>query len=217
MPAATHAQKCRYCDEPAVCSIVLWGGEFIPVCEPHDGKAREEVRHLDGSIVDVKKIEPAFPFYGGATMGSPFYTTAAGKMESALQPAPHIEEEPGTHFGQRVDGARHASAFAEAPQAPIGRRDVPRGAVVKTRSGKDVMGVKGKHIARTIRQGRRPQGTSGPARKITTRSGHREEIPDSLLQMLGTDWKTMRAHRVHDNRMTVNVDGVRFTVYTRRG
>jgi hypothetical protein len=41
--------------------------------------------------------------------------------------------------------------------------------------------------------------------------------PESILQMLATDWKTFRMQRVHDNRLSVRIDGTRFTVYSRRG
>lgn len=49
-----------------------------------------------------------------------------------------------------------------------------------------------------------PRGTKGLA-------------PKTLLKMLGTDWKTWRMTKIHDNRLNVFVDGNRFTIYTRRG
>ncbi len=220
--AATHAQQCKFCDEPASCSVILWGGNFIPVCRPHEGYARDMVRRDGGSVVDVKMIEPGLPPYGEARLVP--MTHPAARLDAALQPALAFvdPEEPGTRFGLQAGPERLHSAFQEAPaepppRAPIGRRGTPRGAVVRTHTGKDMMGVTGKPIARTTGRRRRPQGTSGPARVVTKRDRTRQEIPDSLLQMLGTDWKTMRAHRVHDNRMTISIDGVRYTLYTRRG
>lgn len=39
----------------------------------------------------------------------------------------------------------------------------------------------------------------------------------SLLKALGTDWRQIRMRRVHDHRITVDMDGARFTLYTRNG
>ena len=221
MSTATQAQLCRYCDEPAVCSVILWGGEFTPVCRAHEGTAREEIRREGGSIVDVKNVEQGPIAYREARVIAMAHPAA--RLAAAQEPAlAFVEPEPpGTYFGLQAGPERVQSAFDEAParptpRAPIGRRSAPRGAVLPTRKGKDIMGAKGKHIAKSVRKGRRAE-VRGPARRVAVRPGVRQEIPDSLLQMLGTDWKTMRAHRVHDNRMTVNIDGVRYTVYTRRG
>lgn len=131
------------------------------------------------------------------------------------------DEEPGTYFGLQADPTRAESALQEAPAEPpprarIGRRGTPRGAVIRTVTGKNIQGVKGRPIKRATGRDL-GKGTSGPERIITKRDRTRQEIPDSLLQMLGTDWKTMRANRVHDNRMSVTIDGVKYTVYTRRG
>jgi len=73
------------------------------------------------------------------------------------------------------------------------------------------MGLSGKPLRRT---------STEPLKTISTEPIQRVagvEIPDSLLKMLGLDWKSLKAFRQHDNRLLVNVDGVRFTVYTRRG
>ena len=147
----------------------------------------------------------------------------AGLMQSALEaPLAFVEaEEPGACFGLQADSRRVQSAFQEAPEdttprARIGRRSTPRGAVHTQHSGPDIQGVTGKPTKR-VSVGRPGRGTRGYTRKVIKPDSEVQEIPDSLLQMLGTDWKTMRAHRVHDNRMTINIDGVRFSVYTRRG
>jgi hypothetical protein len=141
------------------------------------------------------------------------------RMESALEEAPdfaYCDDEPGTHFGRRVSPDARESALAEAPRreplpiAPIGRRSAPRGSIFKQRTGRDVMGISTKPLTRKTTDIR--TRTVAPT---TTISG--KQIPDSMLQMLGTDWKTLRATKVHDNRMTVTIDGVRFSLYTRRG
>lgn len=157
-------------------------------------------------------------------VGVPYPSTHPhARMEAALAPALAFveDEEPGTYFGLQASPERLLSAFSEAPaepppRAPIGRRDIPRGAVISTRTGGDIRGVTGQPIKRATGKGL-GKGTSGPERVVMKRDRTRQEIPDSLLQMLGTDWKTMRATRVHDNRMTLTIDGVRYSVYTRRG
>jgi hypothetical protein len=62
-----------------------------------------------------------------------------------------------------------------------------------------------------------PPKARGSIRRSLLPSGKVREIPDSLLKMLGTDWKRLKANRVHDNRINMDIDGTRFTVYTRRG
>lgn len=213
----TQAQKCRYCDQPAANSLILDGGDFIPVCWAHVEAGRQQARLEGVSVLDIKRVEQTPVVYREHTF------VPSQRMAAALQPAlsfvPSIE--PGTYFGRQVSSERRESAFQEAPaepppRAPAGRRDVPRGVVIQTRTGRDIRGVTGKNIKRATGKGL-GRGTEGPKRVITKRSGVRQEIPDSFLRMLGTDWKTMRADRVHDNRMSVNIDGVRYTVYTRRG
>lgn len=39
----------------------------------------------------------------------------------------------------------------------------------------------------------------------------------SFLKALGTEWRQMRARRVHDHRISVDIDGAKFTLYTRNG
>ena len=231
---ATKAQKCKYCDEPAAVSLIWADGRaYIPCCKAHERKARNQIRSQRDSVCDVKQVEQgpfATPSQRGQQMGpqtraESYYPPGhpAGLMQSALEaPLSFVEaEEPGTHFGLQADPQRAQSAFQEAPEdttprARIGRRSTPRGAVHTQHSGPDIQGVTGKPIKRST-TGRHGRGTRGYTRKVVKPDREVQEIPDSLLQMLGTDWKMMRAHRVHDNRMTINIDGVRFSVYTRRG
>ena len=218
---ATKAQKCKYCEQPAAVSLIWADGRaYIPVCKAHERKARNRIASQNDSVCDVKQVEQGPITYREHTF------VPHARMEQALRPALDFvdEEEPGTYFGLQADGGRAQSAFDEAPspdrgnlpRARIGRRSAPRGAIHTQHSGPDIQGMKGQPIKRATGKdlGR---GTRGPTRKVTLPSRERREIPDSLLQMLGTDWKTMRATRVHDNRMTVNIDGVRYSVYTRRG
>lgn len=44
-----------------------------------------------------------------------------------------------------------------------------------------------------------------------------KDLPTAFLQALGTDWRNLRATRVHSNRITVSIDDQKYTVYTRRG
>lgn len=212
MGSATKAQKCKYCDQPAERSLI-WaeGRAYIPVCRAHEQKARNRIRSNRDSVCDVKRVEQ------GPIAYREHQFNPRARMEQALEPALAFveDEEPGTYFGLQADPERAESAFQEAPAEPlpraaIGRRSTVRGTRFPATTGKEIQGVKG-----TIRQRR------GPAPRRTTGDKPHQvagrEIPDSLLQMLGTDWKNMRAHRVHDNRMTVSIDGVRFSVYTRRG
>jgi hypothetical protein len=217
MGPATKAQKCTYCDQPAAVSLILDGGDFVPVCQAHVGEGRRRCRLNDSPVIDVKQVEQGPIAYREHTF------MPHARMRAALEPALAFveDEEAGTHFGLQASPERRLSAFAEAPadpppRAPIGRRDIPRGAIVPTRTGGDIQGVTGQPIKRATGKGL-GKGTSGPERVVMKRDRTRQEIPDSLLQMLGTDWKMMRAMRVHDNRMTVTVDGVRYSVYTRRG
>jgi len=234
MGTATKAQKCKYCDEPAAVSLIWADGRaYIPVCKAHERKARNKIASYNDSVCDVKQVEQgpfAPPSQRGQQMGpqsraESYYPPGhpAGLMQSALEaPLAFVEDEdPGTYFGLQADPQRAQSAFLEAPRdttprARIGRRSTPRGAVHTQHSGPDIQGVTGKPIKR-VSTGRQGKGTSGYTRKVLKPDREVQEIPDSLLQMLGTDWKMMRAHRVHDNRMTINIDGVRYSVYTRRG
>lgn len=231
---ATKAQKCKYCDEPAAVSLIWADGRaYIPVCNAHETKARNVIRGQRDSVCDVKQVERgpfAPPTQRGSQIGpqaraESYYPPGhpAGLMQSALEPALAFvgDEGPGAYFGLQASPQRTRSAFQEAPEdttprAPYGRRSAPRGAVFTQHSGPDIRGITGKPITR-VSVGKQGKGTSGYTRKIVKTDSQVQEIPDSLLQMLGTDWTTMRAHRVHDNRMTINIDGVRYSVYTRRG
>lgn len=214
----TAPQKCKFCDEPASMSLIWADGRaYVPVCRAHERKARNVITSQNDSVCDVKQVDQQ-----PATYREHVFLPAA-RLQAAQEPAPSRTgpEPPGTYFGLQGANGRAASALQEAPpnptpRAPIGRRDVPRGAVIQTRTGDDIMGVTGEPIKRATGKGL-GKGTSGPERVYQMPDRTRQEIPDSLLQMLGSDWTTMRAHRDHDNRMTVSVDGVRYTVYTRRG
>lgn len=213
----TEPQKCTYCDQPAVKSLMQGDGDFVAVCQAHVGEGRRRMRLNDASVVDIKQVDLRPVAYREHTF------TPAARLRAAQDPAPSPggPEAAGTYFGLQGAFGRAESALQEAPpnptpKAPIGRRDVPRGAVIKTRTGDDIMGVTGQPIKRVTGPGL-GKGTAGPSRVYQLPDRTRQEIPDSLLQMLGSDWTTMRAHRDHDNRMTVSVDGVRYTVYTRRG
>ena len=39
----------------------------------------------------------------------------------------------------------------------------------------------------------------------------------SFLRALGLNWRQLRARRVHDHRISVDIDGAKFTLYTRNG
>ena len=198
MGLATKAQKCMFCDEPATSSLIWDNGQsYVPVCQAHVAEGRNKISLEGGSVVDVKKVEQGPIAYREHTF------MPGSRMANALEPALAFVEdsEPGAYFGQRVDSERFQSAFQEAPaspppRAPIGRRDIPRGTMIRTRTGKDIQGMKGQPIKRDTGKGL-GKGTSGPDREITQRDRTRQEIPDSLLKMLGTDWKTMKATRVH--------------------
>lgn len=41
--------------------------------------------------------------------------------------------------------------------------------------------------------------------------------PTAFLQALGTDWRNLRMSRINSNRLTVSIDSMRFTLYTRKG
>lgn len=218
MGTATKAQRCKYCPQPAEKSLIWADGRaYIPVCRAHEREGRNDVAKQKDSVVDVKRVEQGPISYREHTF------IPSRRLEQALEPAlPHqLPEEPGAHFGLQATPERLQSALSEAPaepppRAPIGRRDTPRGVVTRTRTGGDIRGVKGKPITRTTGKGL-GRGTRGADRVISRADQSKVAIPDSLLQMLGTDWKTMRATRVHDNRMTLTIDGVRYSVYTRRG
>lgn len=209
---ATKAQKCKYCDEPAAVSLIWADGRaYIPVCKAHERNARNQIASQNDSVCDVKDVSQQ-PVAYREHQFNPY-----ARMRAALEPALAFVEDdaPGTHFGLQASPERVESAFQEAPAEPlpraaIGRRSTVRGTRFPATAGQEIQGVKG-----TIRQrvGSAPRRTMGDdPHQVADR-----EIPDSLLQMLGTDWKTMRAMRVHDNRMTVTIDGVRYSVYTRRG
>lgn len=221
MGSATKAQKCKYCEEPAALSLIWADGRaYIPVCKGHESTARNRIRQQNDSVVDVKQVEQ-----GPLAYRESYYPPGhpAGLMQSALEPALAFveDEEPGTYFGLQADPERAHSALQEAPARPpprarIGRRGTPRGAVIPTHSGPDIQGISTRPVAKAT-TGRKGKGTAGDPRRVQLPSKVRQEIPDSLLQMLGTDWKNLKAYRVHDNRMTINIDGVRYSVYTRRG
>lgn len=218
---ATKAQKCEFCDRAATMSLI-WknGAAHVPVCPAHYAEGRNKISMKGGSVCDEKRVEVgSVPTLAYAEHR--FNQNA--RMAQALQPALAFVEEsdPGTYFGRQAGSERVWSAFQEAPEdtthrAPIGRRGTPRGAVHTQHTGPNIQGVTGAPIKR-VSIGKKGRGTRGYTRKVLKPDGEKQEIPDSLLQMLGTDWKTLRASRVHDNRMTLNIDGVRFSVYTRRG
>ena len=222
MGSATKAQKCKFCDEPAASSLIWADGRaYIPCCQAHVRHGRNVVASQNDSVCDVKQVEQ-----GPIAYRESYYPPGhpEGLMQSALEPALAFveDEEPGTYFGLQADPGRAHSALQEAPARPpprarIGRRGTPRGAVIPTHSGPDMQGSKaGRPVAKST-SGRTGKGTAGDPRRVQLPDKKRQEIPDSLLQMLGTDWKNMKAYRVHDNRMTINIDGVRYSVYTRRG
>jgi hypothetical protein len=208
------AQKCKYCDHPAA-KALIWaeGRAYIPVCRGHESKARSVIREQGDGVDDVVKCSQRPLAYR---------ESADFRMQSALQPPPIYEhDDMENSYGQRVGGVRAASLMQEAPKktpmrvAPIGRASAPRGATIRTRAdkSKDVMKISDKPIKRL-------GGRSKEIRKRTTGPiGYigKKEIPDSVLQMLGTDWKRLTATRSSDNRISVNIDGVKFTVSTKRG
>lgn len=212
-------QKCKFCKSPAVKSLIWADGRaYIPVCQGHEGHARKIVRDQGDSVVDTYAVSQKPVAYREAM-------TPNERMEVALHPAPdfaYCDDPVGSHFGAFHSTERMESALAEAPakpppRAPIGRRDTPRGVVTPRRTGKDIQGTTGQGIAKKTQRPIKTKSGDRPTRAVTLRSRERQEIPDSLLQMLGTDWVNLRAKRVHDNRITLNIDGTRFSVYTRRG
>lgn len=173
--------KCHYCEDPAVMSI-LWaeGRAYIPVCKSHKKKAIHQV-----TVTNKDEVDKIYPY-----------------------------EEAYRGFGAFLRPERKNSALQEAPEAPYGRADVPRGVGgINTRTGTDIQAIKGPSITKFVGKTVEPKAT----RVVSSPDGEKQEIPDSLLKMLGKDWKTLRATRVHDNRMTVSIDGVVYSVYTRRG
>ncbi len=214
MPDPRESQHCHFCRKRANHSI-LWneGMAYVSVCMSHDGDARLRLREEGESIVDIVAIRP-----GPRSYREHLHPNL--RMAHALEPAPefaYCEDAIGTHFGRRVGMDRKLSALlGETPAAPprvarSGRRAAPRGATIKTRSGKGIQGISGDPIKRRSGGDIRTRSTD-PHRVISGKY-----IPDSLLQMLGTDWKTLKATRLHDNRLTLNIDGVRYSLYTRRG
>lgn len=212
MPRPTAPQKCHYCPHAAEKSLIWADGRaYVPVCRAHEQAARRKIRSQGDSILDVKQVEQK-----PNTYREDFHPHM--KMEEALKPAPGFayfdDEEPGERFGLQADARRRESALSEAPRpdvAPYGRRSPPRGQLFRQRTGKDIRGITGKPIKRRSTDPIKTRSTD-PHQVVTGK-----HIPDSLLKMLGTDWKSLRAIRVHDNRMTVNIDGVRYSLYTRRG
>lgn len=214
MPDPREPQRCHFCPKRASHSL-LWaeGMAYVPVCKAHEGAARTRLREKGESVVDVVAVNRGPRAYRE-------HMHPNLRMAHALEPAPayaYCNDEVGTHFGRRIDERRRESALlGEAPPAPptiapYGRRAPPVGATIKTRSGAGIRGVTGDPIKRRTGGDIRTRSTD-PHRVISGKY-----IPDSLLQMLGTDWKTLKATRLHDNRLTVNIDGVRYSMYTRRG
>ena len=198
-------QPCKYCNRAATHSLI-WaeGSAYIPVCKAHEGAARRRLRMHGEGVDDIVACEQRPIAYRES---SDF------RMQNALQPVPVFSHEA-PNWGLRSRG-RAESALDEAPVAPIGRASSPRGATIRTRSDKsgDIMRVSDKPIRKTGTGSKEIRKRSkGPIGYIS-----KKEIPDNLLQMLGTDWKSLRATRISDNRMTMSVDGVKFSVYTRRG
>jgi hypothetical protein len=112
------------------------------------------------------------------------------KMARALQPAPTAREpHEESSYGLRCDPLRRASLTQAAPTLRF--TPVLREQPVRYRM------------------------TDKPVQEAQKVAG--EEIPTSLLRMLGTNWKRLKAFRVHDNRVALNIDGTPYTVYTRKG
>lgn len=199
------AQQCEFCERPAVHSLIASDGKaYVPVCKKHGGQARKLLRKHENAIVDVHWISPQ--------------ARPAQRAESAFQARPVFREDPpGTYFGLQADARRRASALMEQPPvmpavAPLGRADVPRGNLFPARANvDDIMARTDVGIRHRSTDDLRTRSTP-PLRVISGKY-----IPDSFLQMLGTDWRTLRATRVHDNRMTLTIDGINYTLYTRRG
>lgn len=42
-----------------------------------------------------------------------------------------------------------------------------------------------------------------------------DRMPKEFLKALGTDWSVFRARRVGENRLSVRIDGKKFTIYSR--
>lgn len=64
--------------------------------------------------------------------------------------------------------------------------------------------------------------SEAPVIKANKQPGARvpvDQIRDagSFLKALGMNWRQLRARRVHDHRMSVDIDGAKFTLYTRNG
>jgi len=199
------AQQCHFCEGPAVRSLVASDGKlYVPVCKKHERRARKLIRKQEDAVVDVHRISPL--------------ARPDQRAESAFQPIPDFgEESAGTYFGLQADAHRRASALMEQPLAgpavaPLGRADVPRGNLFPARANpNDVMARTDVGIRHRSTADLRTRSTP-PLRVISGKY-----IPDSFLQMLGTDWRTLRATRIHDNRMTLTIDGINYTLYTRRG
>lgn len=203
------AQPCKYCNSAASHSLI-WaeGSAYIPVCKAHEGAARRRLRQHGEGVEDVVAC---------SQQPIAYRESSDFRMQNALQPVPVFAHDA-PNWGLRARG-RETSALEEAPKAPmriapIGRASAPRGATIRTRSSKkDIMRVSDKPIrkmgtgSKEIRK--RSQGPIGYISK--------KEIPDNFLQMLGTDWKSLKATRTSDNRMTVSVDGVKFSITTKRG
>jgi hypothetical protein len=45
----------------------------------------------------------------------------------------------------------------------------------------------------------------------------RDKVKATLLKRLGTDWSNMEVVKVHGNRLSIHIDGDRYTLYTRSG
>jgi hypothetical protein len=207
MQKAQAPQKCAFCDNPAVKSFLYANGrKHVPACANHFQEARDKIQEEGDSVVSVVDIIPTPLFRREGT-------DSTSRMAMALERAPDFaydNRELGAGFGLQADPLRRKSALSEAPP-PSGRADTPGGVTFQSRTGSDIMAISGKPIKRT---------STDPLKTISTEPLQRVagvEIPDSLMKMLGQDWKSMRVFRQHDNRMLVNVDGVRYTVYTRRG
>lgn len=203
------SQPCKYCDRKAVHSLI-WaeGRAYIPVCNAHDGTARRRL-HQQGEGVD--------DLVSCAQQTIAYRESSNFRMHNALQPRPVYEsDDQPVSFGLRAQGHLLDSALTEAPPvAPIGRASSPRGVTFRQRgkASKDIMRVSDKPI-RKMGTGSKEirKRSTGPIGYIS-----KKEIPDNMLQMLGTDWKTLKATRLSDNRMTMSIDGVKYSLYTRRG
>lgn len=56
-----------------------------------------------------------------------------------------------------------------------------------------------------------------PGKAVPSKVEPNRDEPKAFLQALGSDWRNLRASRINNNRLTVSIDSMRFTLYTRKG